>query len=78
LLAVNFQELARSTDEFNGAQLKVKSFNIFALVKSFNFLKAVCVEAGMSALKKGAVNIGKLIHIVLVCALTINYSSIRS
>jgi len=34
---VNFQELARSTDEFNGAQLK-----------------AVCVEAGMSALRRGA------------------------
>jgi len=33
---VNFAELARSTDEFNGAQLK-----------------AVCVEAGMSALRKG-------------------------
>jgi len=34
---VNYQELARSTDEFNGAQLK-----------------AVCVEAGMTALKRGA------------------------
>jgi len=34
---VNFQELARSTDEFNGAQLK-----------------AVCVEAGMSSLRRGA------------------------
>ncbi|KAG8907712.1 26S proteasome regulatory subunit 6A [Tulasnella sp. 403] len=34
---VNFQELARSTDEFNGAQLK-----------------AVCVEAGMIALREGA------------------------
>jgi len=34
---VNFDELARSTDEFNGAQLK-----------------AVCVEAGMIALREGA------------------------
>ncbi|KAG8912341.1 26S proteasome regulatory subunit 6A [Tulasnella sp. 408] len=34
---VNFEELARSTDEFNGAQLK-----------------AVCVEAGMIALREGA------------------------
>jgi len=33
---VNFNELARSTDEFNGAQMK-----------------AVCVEAGMSALRRG-------------------------
>jgi len=31
---VNFEELARSTDDFNGAQLK-----------------AVCVEAGMVALR---------------------------
>jgi 26S proteasome regulatory subunit T5 len=35
--AVNFEELARSTDDFNGAQLK-----------------AVCVEAGMLALKRNA------------------------
>jgi hypothetical protein len=34
---VNFEELARSTDEFNGAQLR-----------------AVCVEAGMIALREGA------------------------
>ncbi|EER09482.1 26S protease subunit regulatory subunit 6a, putative [Perkinsus marinus ATCC 50983] len=34
---VNFDELARSTDDFNGAQLK-----------------AVCVEAGMEALRRGA------------------------
>lgn len=34
---VNFEELARSTDEFNAAQLK-----------------AVCVEAGMIALREGA------------------------
>eukprot|EP00382_Lankesteria_abbotti_P002990 CAMPEP_0113849714 /NCGR_PEP_ID=MMETSP0372-20130328/3334_1 /TAXON_ID=340204 /ORGANISM="Lankesteria abbotti" /LENGTH=336 /DNA_ID=CAMNT_0000819635 /DNA_START=36 /DNA_END=1042 /DNA_ORIENTATION=+ /assembly_acc=CAM_ASM_000359 len=34
---VNFQELSRSTDDFNGAQLK-----------------AVCVEAGMVALRRGA------------------------
>lgn len=34
--SVNFEELARSTDDFNGAMLK-----------------AVCVEAGMIALKRG-------------------------
>lgn len=38
---VNWHELARSTDEFGGAQLK-----------------AVCVEAGMIALRKGMVKIG--------------------
>ena len=38
---VNWPELARSTDEFGGAQLK-----------------AVCVEAGMIALRKGMVKIG--------------------
>jgi len=38
---VNFEELARSTDEFNGAQLK-----------------AVCVEAGMIALREGAAKLG--------------------
>ncbi|KAK1442137.1 26S proteasome regulatory subunit [Babesia gibsoni] len=34
---VNFQELARATEDFNGAQLK-----------------AVCIEAGMMALRRGA------------------------
>ena len=34
---VNYEELARCTDDFNGAQLK-----------------AVCVEAGMIALRRGA------------------------
>ncbi|KAF8895342.1 26S proteasome subunit P45 [Infundibulicybe gibba] len=38
---VNYDELARSTDEFNGAQLK-----------------AVCVEAGMIALREGATKLG--------------------
>jgi 26S proteasome regulatory subunit T5 len=37
---VNFDELARSCDEFNGAQCK-----------------AVCVEAGMIALRRDAVEI---------------------
>ena len=37
---VNFEELARSTDEFNAAQLK-----------------AVCVEAGMIALREGSSSI---------------------
>ena len=40
---VNFKELARGTDGFNGAQLK-----------------AVCVEAGMWALKRDANIIGKI------------------
>eukprot|EP00922_Rhytidocystis_sp_ex-Travisia-forbesii_P052133 GHVS01077378.1.p1 GENE.GHVS01077378.1~~GHVS01077378.1.p1 ORF type:complete len:449 (-),score=79.13 GHVS01077378.1:290-1636(-) len=38
---VNFQELSRCTDDFNGAQLK-----------------AVCVEAGMVALRRGATELG--------------------
>ena len=38
---VNYEEIARSTDEFNGAQLK-----------------AVCVEAGMIALREGARKLG--------------------
>ena len=38
---VNYDELARSTDDFNAAQLK-----------------AVCVEAGMLALRRGATEIG--------------------
>eukprot|EP01069_Polyplicarium_translucidae_P000127 Polyplicarium_translucidae@DN1070_c0_g1_i1.p1 len=38
---VSYQELARSTDDFNGAQLK-----------------AVCVEAGMVALRRGATELG--------------------
>lgn len=37
---VNFEELARSTDDFNGAQCK-----------------AVCVEAGMIALRRSAINV---------------------
>eukprot|EP00244_Chara_vulgaris_P000602 TRINITY_DN10_c1_g2_i3.p1 TRINITY_DN10_c1_g2~~TRINITY_DN10_c1_g2_i3.p1 ORF type:complete len:443 (+),score=130.75 TRINITY_DN10_c1_g2_i3:305-1633(+) len=37
---VNFEELARSTDDFNGAQLK-----------------AVCVEAGMLALRRDAIEV---------------------
>ena len=37
---INFEELARSCDEFNGAQCK-----------------AICVEAGMIALRRGAVEL---------------------
>jgi 26S proteasome regulatory subunit T5 len=50
---VNWAELARSTDEFGGAQLK-----------------AVCVEAGMIALRKGMTKVGHgellrpLIHVL--------------
>lgn len=43
---VNFEELARSTDDFNGAQLK-----------------AVCVEAGMLALRRDATEV----FISLIC-----------
>lgn len=39
-IEVNFEELARCTDDFNGAQLK-----------------AVCVEAGMLALRRDATTI---------------------
>ena len=39
-LDVNFKELARSTDDFNGAMLK-----------------AVAVEAGMIALRRGATEV---------------------
>ena len=37
---VNFEELARSSQDFNGAQVK-----------------AICVEAGMNALRRGATQI---------------------
>lgn len=48
---VDFKELARATDEFNGAQLK-----------------AVCVEAGMSALRRNA---KKLVHEDFVDGITV-------
>lgn len=60
---VNFEELARSTDEFNGAQLKVSRdklgflFEYFSLIFRF-LLQAVCVEAGMIALREGSKVIG--------------------
>ena len=52
---VNFEELARSTDDFNGAQLK-----------------AVCVEAGMLALRRDATEVIYFLHlynsaIILAC-----------
>ena len=59
---VNFEELARSTDEFNGAQLKVRFWNGgFVLAARMAWTKlthnsgtqAVCVEAGMIALREG-------------------------
>lgn len=46
---VNFEELARSTDDFNGAQLK-----------------AVCVEAGMLALRRDATEVCIYIYLYLV------------
>ncbi|KAH7849326.1 hypothetical protein Vadar_016346 [Vaccinium darrowii] len=46
---VNFEELARSTDDFNGAQLK-----------------AVCVEAGMLALRRDATEVLSLYNFLLV------------
>lgn len=51
---VNFEELARSTDDFNGAQLK-----------------AVCVEAGMLALRRDATE-------VLYCPMFVAFASSRS
>ena len=46
---VNFEELARSTDDFNGAQLK-----------------AVCVEAGMLALRRDATEVLKFTNILFL------------
>ena len=46
---VNFDELARCTEDFNGAQLK-----------------AVCVEAGMLALRREANEIG--VRVCVLCA----------
>lgn len=46
---VNFEELARSTDDFNGAQLK-----------------AVCVEAGMLALRRDATEVIFLLILLLI------------
>ena len=54
---VNFEELARSTDEFNGAQLK-----------------AVCVEAGMIALREGATKLGHEHFLSGISEGTINFS----
>ena len=48
---VNFEELARCTDDFNGAQLK-----------------AVCVEGGMIALRRGAVELTHEDYMEGVCA----------
>lgn len=45
---VNFEELARSTDDFNGAQLK-----------------AVCVEAGMLALRRDATEVGAFLDLTI-------------
>ena len=50
---VNFEELARSTDDFNGAQLK-----------------AVCVEAGMLALRRDATEVRTSIILHAVAHLT--------
>lgn len=60
---VNFEELARSTDEFNGAQLKVRFFrSLVVLNRSTDWdgrvVQAVCVEAGMIALREGFTEIG--------------------
>jgi hypothetical protein len=62
---VNFEELARSTDEFNGAQLKVRLISSSRLpapadwpVSVLFVRQAVCVEAGMIALREGSKQIG--------------------
>lgn len=47
---VNFEELARSTDDFNGAQLK-----------------AVCVEAGMLALRRDATEVSHSRNSFIFC-----------
>ena len=49
---VNFEELARSTDDFNGAQLK-----------------AVCVEAGMLALRRDATEVSLSLSVCELCNL---------
>lgn len=63
---VNFEELARSTDEFNGT-LKLQQFEpVRAMIVQLTLLtpcagaqlKAVAVEAGMIALREGASVIG--------------------
>jgi 26S proteasome regulatory subunit T5 len=51
---VNFEELARSTDDFNGAQLK-----------------AVCVEAGMLALRRDATEVSHLKNSILFVGVTV-------
>lgn len=51
---VNFEELARSTDDFNGAQLK-----------------AVCVEAGMLALRRDATEVIFFPYLILSFYVTI-------
>ena len=51
---VNYEELARSTDDFNGAQCKgTTSWINWCLLPSL----AICVEAGMIALRRGAAEI---------------------
>lgn len=53
---VNFDELARCTDDFNGAQLKVRAG--MATCGHFCALQAVAVEAGMLALRREATQLG--------------------
>lgn len=55
---VNFEELARSTDDFNAAQLK-----------------AVCVEAGMLALRRDATEVPSLVASVTFCFFASTISS---
>ena len=57
--SVNFEELARCTDDFNGAQLKVCPWLVsldsrrLIVTLSDQLVQAVCVEAGMLALRRG-------------------------
>lgn len=51
---VNFEELARSTDDFNGAQLK-----------------AVCVEAGMLALRRDATEVPLPLYATYICVFSL-------
>jgi 26S proteasome regulatory subunit T5 len=55
---VNYEELARCTDDFNGAQLKVCLVDCereICMLTSVTLVQAVCIEAGMNALRREAV-----------------------
>ena len=55
---VNFDELARCTDDFNGAQLKVPGSQLNVPSHLNGMCQAVAVEAGMLALRREATQLG--------------------